>query len=295
MLSVCVPVYNCDVRKLAKQLSDQVKALSIPAEILFYDDGSENRFREINREIGSYKSVKYFELPANMGRAAIRNRLAQSARFTYLVYLDADSELPGNDFLKRYAENVYNAKVICGGTIYDSEPPEPEKMLRWVYGRKREQLSPAERQKKGFSITANNFLVSRDIILKYPFRETISGYGHEDTVLGYDLHKAGIQILHIDNPVVHKGLETSEEYLSKTGDALKNLLLIDENFINDPEFGDHSFLLKIRKLCKTLKLRRIVAWLFRKNTRVIEKNLTGPKPRLWVFDLYKIGFFCTFK
>lgn len=295
MLSVCVPVYNYDVRPLARQLTVQIKALSLSAEILFYDDGSETHFREINREIAQIKTIKYIELPENIGRAAIRNLMAKAALYPHLIFMDSDSELPDSDYLKRYADNIYNASVICGGTLYLSDPPEPDKMLRWVYGRKREQLSPQERQKKGFSITVNNFLVSRDVVLNYPFRENIREYGHEDTVFGFDIYKAGLPILHIENPVIHKGLETSGLYLEKTRSALRNLLLIDQNLIDDPVFHGHSVLLKLRGMLKRIGLIPIAAWLFKIFAGKMENNLTGNHPKLWIFDLYKAGYICSLK
>ncbi len=295
MLSVCVPVYNYDVRALARQLSGQIKELSLSAELLFYDDGSETHFREINREIAQIKSIKYIELPENIGRAAIRNLMAKAARYPHLIFVDSDSELPDTDFLKRYADNIYNASIICGGTQYLPDPTEPDKMLRWVYGRKREQLSPEERQKKGFSITANNFLVSRDVVLNYPFRENIREYGHEDTVFGFDIYKAGLPILHIENPVIHKGLETSGLYLEKTRSALRNLLIIDQYLIEDLVFQSHSVLLKLRGILKRFGLLPFASWLFKIFSGKMEKILMGNQPKLWIFDLYKAGYICSLK
>ena len=91
MLSICVPVYNFDVRQLAGQLSEQAKKAGIPVEILIFDDNSEADIKKINREISSTPSVKYLELPENIGRAAIRNRLAETAKYPYLLYLDRKS------------------------------------------------------------------------------------------------------------------------------------------------------------------------------------------------------------
>jgi glycosyltransferase involved in cell wall biosynthesis len=293
MLSICVPVYNFDVRQLAGQLSEQAKKAGIPVEILVFDDNSEADIKKINREISSTPSLKYLELPENIGRAVIRNRLAKTAKYPYLLYLDADSLVPDDNFIKSYLNNIYNAKIICGGTIYHKEPPENEKLLRWVYGFQREELTPEQRQKKGFSITTNNFLVSRDVMLQFPFRESIREYGHEDTVFGYDLFKAGINIMHIENPVIHSGLESSPDYLEKTRKAIQNLLSVSQNLVPDRDFMNHSGLLRLRKKVKRTGLLKLTGWLFRKTQHQFEKHLTGPSPKLWVFDLYKAGFLCS--
>ena len=295
MLSICVPVHNFDVRQLAGQLSEQGKKAGISVEILVFDDNSETGIKKINREISYTPSVKYKELPENIGRAAIRNRLAMAAKYQYLLYLDADSLVPDDNFIKRYLNNIYNAKIICGGTIYHKEPPENEKLLRWVYGCQREELRPEQRQKKGFSITTNNFMVSRDVMLQYPFRESIREYGHEDTVFGYDLFKAGINIMHIENPVIHSGLESSPYYLEKTRKAIQNLLSVSQNLVPDREFLNHSRLLLLREKVKRNGLLKTTGWLFQKSESLLEKHLTGPAPRLWVFDLYKAGYICSLK
>lgn len=292
MLSICVPVYNFDVRQLAGQLSELTKKAGIPVEILFFDDLSKVEIKDKNREISSIQSVKYLELSENIGRAAIRNLLAKSAKYPYLVFIDADSIIPDDSFINRFLSNIYNAKIICGGTIYHKEPPEQEKLLRWIYGCHREELTPEQRQKKGFSITTNNFLISRDVMLQYPFRESIREYGHEDTVFGYDLYKAGINILHIDNPVIHSGLESSSEYLAKTRKAIKNLLHVSQNLVTDKEFINHSGLLRIREKVKKTGLLKFVGWIFHKSERLLGNHLTGPAPKLWVFDLYKVGYIC---
>ncbi|MEM9260646.1 MAG: hypothetical protein AAGA62_13425, partial [Bacteroidota bacterium] len=52
------------------------------------------------------------------------------------------------------------------------------------------------------------------------------GYGHEDTLWGQQLAKAGVGILHIDNPVTHLGLETSGVFLEKQHRAIHNLRLL---------------------------------------------------------------------
>lgn len=295
MLSICLPVYNFDVRQLAGQLSEQGKKTGIPVEILIFDDNSETGIKNGNRETTSIKYVKYKELPQNIGRAAIRNRLAETARYPYLLFLDADSLIPDNIFIKRYLNNIYNAKIICGGTIYHKWPPEKVKLLRWMYGCQREELTPEQRQKKGFSITTNNFLVSRDVMLQFPFRESIREYGHEDTVFGYDLCKAGINIMHIENPVIHSGLESSPYYLEKTRKAIQNLLSVSQNLVPDREFVSHSGLLLLREKVKRTGLLKATGWLFQKSERLLEKHLTGTAPRLWVFDLYKAGYICSLK
>ena len=55
---------------------------------------------------------------------------------------------------------------------------------------------------------------------KISFNERLSGYGHEDTLFGYELNKNNIQIHHIDNPVLNGHLDTNEAFLLKTEEGL---------------------------------------------------------------------------
>jgi glycosyltransferase involved in cell wall biosynthesis len=261
---------------------------SIPVEIIFIDDMSSDRFKQINRTVSKLAFTEYFELPKNTGRAAIRNILTRSAKYSSLIFIDSDSLFPDKEFLQRYIGLAGKYPVVCGGTIYNNYPPGIDSMLRWVYGRAREQKTAAKRNRVGFAITTNNFLIDRDLLIQHPFRENIRGYGHEDTVLGYDLQQAGIKISHIDNPVIHIGLENSIEYLSKTRQAIRNLLNISKNYIQDDTFQNHSGLLRFRRKMKSWGLIHLTRWLFKHSRKIMENHLTGSKPRLLVFDLYRM-------
>jgi glycosyltransferase involved in cell wall biosynthesis len=294
MISVCVPVFNVDVRPLARQLAGQIRDLEVSAEVLFFDDFSEESFRTINRQIRESDAITYSEMDFNRGRAAIRNQLGKLASHDWLLFLDADSLLPDSRFLKNYIRAINEAQIICGGTVYDPAPPDDKsKLLRWVYGTRREQL-PAEKRASvnKFAITSNNFLINRNLFLNTGFRETIRKYGHEDTLLGYDLFLKGITVRHIDNPVIHSGLESSVEYLRKTREALDNLLFINDNMISDPRFVQSSGLLKNLKQLESLKLTGLAARFFSIFESLLTRNLTGSHPSLLLFDVYRLGYLC---
>jgi len=294
MISVCVPVFNVDTRKLARQLADQAGAVEERVEVLFFDDFSDEKFRKLNRQIAEINGVIYREMEQNYGRAAIRNLMGKSASCPWLLFLDGDSLIDRPDFLNNYIQAASSAHVVCGGTIYSPVPPEDKSsLLRWIYGSKREQLTAGQRTSGNkFAITANNFLIKKEVFLQHGFRETITGYGHEDTVLGYDLCKAGIPVSQIDNPVIHTGLETSPEYLLKTKKALDNLWFISREVITDPQFKQESGLLRWRLKFKRLGVLGLSGKLFRWVEPLFIRNLTGSHPRLLIFDLYRIGYLC---
>lgn len=294
MLSICIPVYNFDIRALVADLHDQATSSRAPFEIHLLDDGSHPTYRKLNRECTILDGVLYEELAENVGRSKIRNMLAERAKYNHIIFLDCDTLLGDKFFIVRYLEKARSgARVVCGGLVYDPIPPKDSTFLHWLYGSHREVRDAAVRARNPHhSFLTGNFMVARDIFRQIRFSETLTTYGHEDTLFGCELEKQQVWIAHIDNPVVHLGLENSDTFLRKTREALLNLHIIN------PLMKEKGFSVKGIKILKTC--RRIyrlgmhvpIAWLFAISRNRMEKNLTGPKPSLWVLDLYKLGFLC---
>ncbi len=297
MLSVNIPVYQYEIFTLVSQLSIQADELEIPFEIRVYDDGSDMEIKKKNREIKKLHNVIYTELKENLGRASIRNKMGLDSKFKYLLFIDADSAIIHDDYLSDYLGHIKPKRVICGGTAYKSTPPEkPEQLLRWVYGTQREAVSAATRNsKKGFIITSNNFMIEKQVFEKIHFSDDLKNYGHEDTLLGYNLFLNGNEIFHIDNPVEHTGLEDSSVFLEKTKLALKNLYYISEILLA----GDKKFIQQVNFLNRYQKLSKFVPKgllkvFYISFGKTMERNLTGKNPHLFWFDAYKITFYSTF-
>jgi len=85
-------------------------------------------------------------------------------------------------------------------------------------------------------------------------------------------------------------------FLNKTKAALENLHLISEKIWTEST----GFQSRIPFLNRFNKITRIFPpvlfkWLFNLFRRVIKKNLTGKNPHLFLFDLYKLGYFASLK
>ena len=102
MLSILIPVFNNKVVKLVKELHDQCVRAKIKFEILVFDDGSREKIKQENKALNGIFGVNYLELSENIGRSRIRNKLAKTAGFPYLLYLDADSKINSRKFIKNY-------------------------------------------------------------------------------------------------------------------------------------------------------------------------------------------------
>ena len=293
MLSICIPIYNYDVGRLAHDLHLQAKEAGYPFEIILMDDASDEKFRKLNQAI-DLEFVRYIQLDENIGRSKIRNRLAEEAKYPCLLFADCDSAVASPQYIENYARFFESQAVCCGGTIYEDKEPADSTRLRWKYGVERESASVAEREKSPYSgFRTNNFLIHKIIFEKVKFNEDLKGYGHEDTLFGLELLEQKITIRHIDNPLIHLGLDSASDFLKKTGNGIKNLyrieLLLREKY---PDYVNHSRLMRAKLSLQKYHLTGVAAWLFRLFCRQMENNLLSKKPSLLIFDLYRLGALC---
>lgn len=295
MLSVLIPVYNYNVNQLIKDLYRQLKELEKTFEILIFDDGSDESYKKENRPLADFPHVIYKEMESNLGRSKIRNRLAREAKFKYLLFMDCDASVCSSSFIEKYFKLCNDDLVICGGTTYQNTPPDdPAKRLRWKYGYNRERIPAKERQKKPWhSFSSFNFVVSKKIFQKIGFNENIMQYGHEDTLFGFDLKERKIHIHHIENPLLHDGIEESEVFLEKTRSGIRNLCLLLTQQKENPDFARDIKLLKVFRSAKRYCLTGLISILFKISSKYLLKNLTSENPRLLLFDFYKLGYLIT--
>jgi glycosyltransferase involved in cell wall biosynthesis len=297
-ISLLIPVLDYDIIALVHSMKGAIGKVPEFSEILIGDDGSTSEFREKYKSLET-ENVRVISAEKNIGRAAIRNRLALEAKGDYLLYIDADVMLPGTAeaYMLKWIPFLGKSKVICGGVLYhQSQPGDPDKLLRWKYGRWREQKSASERNKhphSGFSTF--NVMIERSVFSKIRFNEELKQYGHEDTLLGYQLRKAGIGILHIDNGLIHEGLESNREYLNKTKLGLENLSQLYDKVTDKRSFSDTVLLLKFYQRLKIIGVTKILAALYIRYRDRMERRLETGNMSLLLFSIYKMSMFSTFR
>jgi len=293
MLSILIPEYNYDCSKLVADLSDQCVEAGISFEIVVMDDASTNCLDQ-NRKIAELPGCQFIESKeSNLQSARIRNRLGQRAKYPNLLFVDSDLEMRDQLFVRRYLEVIGKAPVLVGGIVYQDQKPPVQQMLRWKYGRNRECLPLDVRSKMPWkSLSSQNFMMEKSIFEQVPFDETFHRYGHEDTLLGLNLKKAGYAICYIDNPLIHNGLESSEVFLTKS-------LVAVEKYETSPAMRAADVVENVRiyqfyEQMVKLKLDGILALKFRILEKCMHKNLCGSAPNLLVFDFYRLGYLCDF-
>ena len=291
MLSILIPIYNYNAFPLVLELQKQCLECNLEFEIICLDDVS-NLFTAENQKINQFPNISFHVLERNIGRSAIRNMLAQKANFENLLFLDADTIPVYDNFIRNYICQINKGyEIVYGGILYQSGKPSEEQLLRWVYGKEREALSLDTRNQNPYiSFLTLNFFISKNVFSKITFNETIPNLRHEDTLFSYEIMQHQINIIHIENPVYHLGIESGETFLKKSEEAvigLKNL--VDSNLISK----DYVKLSAYFFILKKYHLQSVISFLFKTTKKISLKQLLGKKPSLLLFDLYRLGFYCS--
>lgn len=289
-LSICIPVYNSEPHALLSALLEHIHAFA-DVELIVIDDASLPEIQENNRLFAEGKNLSYFENAVNFGRAAGRNNFLNYASGSHLLFLDDDSTLVSKDFIKNYLKHIDQA-VVCGGRIYPDASPGNRFSLHYNYGKKVETQALEKRQvvpHRGFQ--TNNFMVSREVLVSIPFDETLTTYGHEDTLFGYKLKQADTPIIHIENPVIHTQLDDNETFLIKSREALHNLQKLYIKYGSD--FAQDVRLLRVYENLKKSGVTRVFKSSFKLSRKRWEKKLKSHKPSMRLFAAYKLGYFCS--
>ena len=277
-ISILIPTYNYQPERLVEELRYQAEKIAgLSYEIIVGDDGS---------SVPITVSCQMLRMEHNIGRAAIRNALAQASHYPWLLFLDSDMEILDSHFLEHYltceATGVIDGGIRVGQGSTDN--------LRFLYEKKSEPKHiTSQRAKHPYRcFRTTNFMVSRDVILKIPFDERFKYYGYEDVLFGKELHKHNIHIEHIDAPLTLTDFESNKDFMAKTEEGLRTLYQFREELYN------YSKLLQ--KLSSLPVPLRLAIKLFHRIFGAIErKNLTGPHPRLFIYNLYRLGYYLNIK
>ena len=301
-LSILLPSYNNVCVSLVQVLQRQADALwgkldkPFRYEIIVADDGSTDAACiDANRVIGDMLHCRYLRMEQNVGRAQIRNVLISESRGDYVLLIDSDLFLCDDNYLYKYATST--ADVVYGGTriggeglaVVDNEANTENLKgnLRYIYEKKVEPSHRAvfRQLRPNQEISVCNLYARRDIMEAHPFDSRFKAYGYEDVLFGKRLAESGIEVTHIDNPVLINEFEPNSVFVKKTEEAILTLC----RFEQDLE-GYSNLKTKVTTLGRYIPLSLFRLWhRIMKNKE--KRNLTGPKPSLLLFKLYKLGFF----
>ena len=287
MLSILLPVYNCNCAALVTELQRQCVESSTDFEIIVADDGSSvASYIEHNLRIERLEGVRYITRRQNVGRSAIRNFLVSQAQGEWLLFIDGDLTLDNPHFIRRYLQ-ARNNDIVVGGIRIGGDPDVWRNNLRYRYEKAYEQKNTVKNRQqyatKHFRTT--NFLVHKDIMTSHPFDENFTRYGYEDVLFGKELAMEHVPIMHIDNPITLDSFEDNSTFLDKTEESLRTLY----NFRD--QLKDYSRLLDTAARLRALHLQGVLSMVYSLVRQPIKKHLQGNNPSVFWFNVYKLLYY----
>ncbi|HRZ31757.1 MAG TPA: glycosyltransferase family A protein [Flavobacterium sp.] len=290
MLSILIPTYNYAILALVKNVHQQCLEAQIPFEIICLDDQSDNDYQIENLNISTLPNCIYNVNQTNVGRTRTRQRLAEQAKYDWLLFLDADVIPVTSAFIQHYIDAIQPNTVIFGGYQYEKESTDATKILRFRYGKEREEKYASERNKNPYTyVFSGNMLVPKSIFLNFNYQANEKNYGM-DIYFGYQLYQQHISVLHLDNPILHLGLETNEVYFQK---ALQGVESRKKYLLHEKGVDQMNPLVQAYAKLKKLGLTKLVAVGFKIVAPFLKKNILSTNPKLVYFDIYRLGYLCS--
>lgn len=295
MLSILIPTYNMNCLCLVTDLQKQCEELqaqygeSFDYEILVADDASTDESIVNKNEMMEYlPNCEYIRMESNVGRVSLRNWLITNSHFDYVLFIDADAEVISDDFVLMYWEARQENSVIVGG-IQTPTSAQRGHELRLKYELAAEQqrtLSYRLEYPYDFFSTFN-VMFHRAVLEQVVFDERITEYGYEDAMMGVQLAQINVPVIHIDNPLLHTGINDNHSFLTNSEAALRML-----NRLGAPMTKKARVALTYNKVNK-MGIGGLLRAFFRINKGWMRKNLLSHHPSLFIFNLYKLGYFAT--
>lgn len=295
-LSILIPTYNNVCFELVRSLQAQASLLSVSAsdfkyEIIVADDGSTDKTTiEGNRIINTLPHCRYIEREKNVGRAAIRNFLAKEAQYPWLLFIDSNMNVINNEYLANYQKEEKESDVIYGGYQIKRDADTQERLkynLRYIFELAGVQNGDYRlRQINPYGdFHTSNFIAKRSIMLKYPFDERFFHYGYEDVLWGKTLKDNQISIHHVDNPLGYEHFIGNMSFINKTEESLHTLYQFRK------ELQEYSKIISYANKVKGWHLYAPCQRLFPLLSLPIKARLTGNKPSIFLFNIYKLLYY----
>ncbi len=294
MLSILIPTYNHDCLHLVADLQLQCEELeaedgstSFDYEILVADDASTHEATEERCELVEFlPKCRYLRQNTNLGRARIRNFLLDEARYDYCLLIDADAEVCSPDFVRTYWQSREEADILVG-SIRTPEAPAHQHELRWKYELASTDIRDLDYRNTHphLHLSTFNLWINGDVHNLLRFDPRCTHYGYEDALFGIEAHNAGFQILHLDNPLLHTGINSNADFLRNTEFALRTLAQMNGTL------ADYSELALTHRRLTRWKLRPLLTATFRLLRPLLLRNLLSSHPSLHLFAAYKLGMY----
>ena len=289
-VSVLIPFLRDDPTELLQSLDAEAGALDRAVEVILLDDGTDDpaltaRLQAQVRAMAL--PCRLITLKANEGRSKGRNRLADSARGGSLLFLDIDMRPDHGRFLWTWADLVAreNPAVVFGGYSLLQAPTDARFSVHRSMAVKSDCV-PCEvraRTPEKYVFTSN-LLVRRDVFEAETFDPEFSGWGWEDVEWAMRVSRR-FDVLHIDNPATHMGLDTVEALAAKYEQSAGNFARV---VARHPDIVGGYPSYKVARFLKTVPaLDRVRPWM----KRVATTSWLPTKARAFSLRLYRVALY----
>ena len=297
MISILIPTYNYDCHELIEKLSIQCTELKRTNclhsfEIIVADDASTNTAvkQSLLETTAAMPGVRWILNDHNLGRSRIRNLLLSEAKGDYVIFIDDDAKVVDDAYVKNYWALRHEADVICGDLV-NPKKVMPGRELRYRYELAAEphRLATHRAQRPYERFSTFNFFARHEVIASIGFNENIHEYGYEDVLMGFELERRKVKILHIDNPLQHNGIDTNAEFLAKTQAALRTLAALPPDIQLKFKMAQYAQLLHKWHIAYAVGLGLKVI------SPLLKWQLLSKHPSVGCFQIYKLAYYLNIK
>lgn len=264
-LSVLTPFYRYDPSAMLNRFG----VAPADVEFILLDDGSASAglvANVVNAAQATGAPARVIVSGENLGRSRARNRLIAEAQGEYVLFLDADM-LPDTPQLLRVWLGIIATqapRVAFGGLSLAHAQRTPETALHHaLFGRS--DCRPAhQRARRAAQTTASsNLLVERAFLLAHPFDDAFTGWGFEDVDWALDVARQQ-EIMHVDNPATHAGLDDVATLMRKSAEAGPNFgRLARKHPLQVKHFAAHRIARALRATPARKAQQRLYSWIAR--------------------------------
>ena len=295
MLSIIIPTYNFNCAHLICELQKQCEELAatdsgFEYEIIVGDDHSTDAESiTCNAVIEALPHCTYIIYDENVGRTGNRNRLLDECKKKWVLMADADAEVITSDFIQHYwsaTQSYPDADIFVGGLLTPPVgPPGCELRHRYELQADKSRTLSFRRAHPADQFTTFNVMVRRSVLDTLHFDPRCSEYGYEDALFGIEAERMGWRIMHIDNPLLHTGINPSVQFLKNTEAALRMLYKLGS------PMTERARVAVTAERFRRMGCAPVFRWLFRITAPIMKVNLFSRHPNLKVFAFYKLGYY----
>ncbi|MBD3835564.1 glycosyltransferase family A protein [Brevundimonas sp.] len=267
-LSVLIPFLRDDPTDLLGQLDREAAALGGAVEVVLMDDGTGDAAltARLKQMLGALAlPARLITLAANEGRARGRNRLTVAGRGRAYLFLDSDMKPDTPRFLQTWVALMAarDPAVAFGGFSLDQAPTDARFAVHRALSGASECLPASERAKQPEKyVYTSNLLVRRDVFAAEAFDPGFSGWGWEDVEWAMRVSRR-FEVVHLDNPATHMGLDTVEDLARKfdqgAGNFARVVALHPETVAAYPSYKAAKALKRLPALSLVRRLTRQAA------------------------------------